>query len=43
MIFSDFSGKLLLALHGPNNQDGSNYEHLQLFELCEENNIPSIK
>lgn len=44
MIFADKEGKLKLALHGPNHRtDDGDFEHLQLFDLVEENGELKIK
>lgn len=41
MIFTDFNGKLRLALHQPNNPEGA--ERMVLFEIEEADNTLKLK
>ena len=43
MMFEDFSGKLRLALHGPNSKSDDDFEHLLLFHICEQGGVPAIE
>ena len=42
MIFEDLSGKVRLALHGPNAKTDNETEHLMLFYLNERDGIPHL-
>ena len=42
MIFEDLSGKVRLALHGPNAKTDNETEHLMLFYLNERDGVPYL-